>query len=89
LSCVADGVANGAGSSLEVRTSAKKTGSFRHDSLIEFDDPFRKLQGYSVSNVFSNAKKFEHPLENVSGQNVLRFDEIWTPESAGEQEIWA
>ena len=42
-----------------------------------------------VSNVVSNAKIFVHSAANISGQKVLRFDEIWTSESGGEQDIWA
>jgi hypothetical protein len=62
---------------------------FRFDSLIEFDDPLRKLQRHFVSNAVSSAKKFEHTTSNLGGQNVLRFGEIGTSESTGEQEIWA
>jgi len=87
--CAADGVADGAGSSLRVRTSTKKLCLFRHDSLIEFGDPLRKLQRHSVSNAVSSAKKFEHTPANLSGQNVLRFREIGTSESTGEEGIWA
>jgi hypothetical protein len=64
-------------------------GSFRYDSLIEFGDPLRKLQKHSVSNAVSNARNIEHSLTDLSGQEVLRCDEIWTSESTGEQEIWA
>jgi hypothetical protein len=42
-----------------------------------------------VSNAVSSAEKFEHTTTNLGGQNVLRFGEIWTSESTGEQEIWA
>jgi hypothetical protein len=48
----------------------------------------RALQGHFVSNAVSNAKRFVHSAANVSGQKVLLFDEIWTSESGGEQEIW-
>jgi hypothetical protein len=88
-SCVADAVADRAGSSLGVRTSTKKLGLFGCDSLIEIGDTLRKLQRHSVSNGVSKAKKFEYSPENLSGQNVLPFGEIWTSESTGEQEIWA
>jgi hypothetical protein len=54
-----------------------------------FIDPLRNLQEHFVSNAVSNAKKFEHTTTNLGGQNVLRFAEIWTSESGGEQEIWA
>jgi hypothetical protein len=54
-----------------------------------FCDPLRGLQGRSVSNTVSNAEKFEHSPANLSGQKVLRFGEIWTSKSTGEQEIWA
>jgi hypothetical protein len=89
LSCVAETVADGAGSSLKLRTSTKKIGSFEYDSVIEFDDLLRNLPRYSVSNAVSDTKKGEHSPANLSGQNVLRFGEIWTSESTGEQEIWS
>jgi len=54
-----------------------------------FCDPLRGLQRRSVSNGVSNAKKFVKSMANLSGQKVLRFDEIWTSESTGEQGIWA
>jgi len=57
--------------------------------VIDFDDPLRNLLRHSVSNAVSDTKKYEHSPANLSGQNVLRFGEIWTPESTGEQEIWA
>jgi hypothetical protein len=41
------------------------------------------------SNDVSNAGEFVKTMANLSGQNVLRFGEIWTSESGGEQEIWA
>jgi hypothetical protein len=47
------------------------------------------VQRHSVSNVVSNAKKSRRSEANISGQKVLLFDEIWTSESGGEQEIWA
>ena len=49
----------------------------------------RSLQRHSASNAVSNVKTFEHTPANLSGQKVLRFGEIVTSESAGEQEIWA
>jgi hypothetical protein len=57
--------------------------------VIKFGDPFRNLLRHSVSNAVSDTKKYEHSPANLSGQNVLRFGEIWTSESTGEQEIWA
>jgi hypothetical protein len=42
-----------------------------------------------VSNAVSSAKKFVYSMANLSGQKVLRFGEILTSESGGEQEIWA
>ena len=86
---VADAVADGARSSLEQRASTGEIGFFRYDFLIEVDEPLRKMQRFSVSNAVSSAKKLEHSPANLSGQKVLRFDEIWTSESTGEQEIWA
>jgi hypothetical protein len=47
------------------------------------------LQGHSVSNTVSNAKKVKQSATNFCGQKVLRFHEIWTSESDGDQEIWA
>jgi hypothetical protein len=87
LSCVADIVAHGAKSRLKVRTSPKKVGYLGWDAVIEFDDP--DLLGHSVSNAVSDTKECEHSPANLSGQNVLRFGQIWTSESTGEQEIWA
>ena len=52
-------------------------------------DLLRGLQVRIVSNAVSSAKKHVHSWANLSGQNVLRFGEIWTSESTGEQEIWA
>jgi hypothetical protein len=37
----------------------------------------------------SNAGEFVNSMANLSGQKVLRFGEIRTSESTGEQEIWA
>ena len=62
---------------------------FQNDGRIEFGDPLRELQSYSVSNGVSSANKYEYTPANLGGRNVLRFDEIWTSESTGEQEIWA
>ena len=42
-----------------------------------------------VSNAVSNVKKLVRSMANLSGQKVLRFGEIWTSESGGEEEIWA
>jgi hypothetical protein len=83
--CVADAVADGAGSNLEIRTSAKEIAPFGYDSRVEFDYPLHNLQRHSVSNAVSSAKKFEHSPANLSGQIVLRFREIWTSESRGDQ----
>jgi hypothetical protein len=49
-----------------------------------FNDLLRSLQRNSVSNAVSNAKRFEYSAANFSGQEVLRFHEIWTSESGGE-----
>ena len=53
------------------------------------NDLLHFLQRCSVSIAVSSANKSEHPSANLGGQNVLRFGEIWTSESTGEQEIWA
>jgi hypothetical protein len=59
------------------------------DVVIGAGDPLRGLQWQSVSNDVSNVKKFVDSMANLGGQKVLRFGEIWTSESTGEQEIWA
>jgi hypothetical protein len=59
------------------------------DSLSEVDDFLRKSLKHFVSNAVSSAKKYEQTPQNFGGQNVLPLGEIWTSESAGEQEIWA
>jgi hypothetical protein len=87
--CVADAVADGAGSNLEIRTSAKEIGPFGYDSRVEFDYPLHSLQRHFVSNAVSNAKEPANAMANLSGQKVLRFGEIRKSESTGEQEIWA
>jgi hypothetical protein len=56
---------------------------------VELYDHLRGLQGQSVSNAVSNADEYWRITANLSGQKVLRFREIWTSESGGEQEIWA
>jgi hypothetical protein len=55
----------------------------------DLNDPMRNQQRRFVSNAVSNAKKLVHSIANLSGQKVLRFGEIWTSESGGEQELWA
>ena len=72
-SCVADAVADGEGANLELRASTEEIGFFGYDFLIEFDEPLRKMQRFSVSNAVSSAKKLEHSPANLSGQKVLRF----------------
>ena len=56
---------------------------------ISIYDPLRGSQRQSVSNAVSSAKKFAYTPANLGGQDVLRFGDIWTSESTGEQEIWA
>jgi len=51
---------------------------------LAFGYPLHNLQRHFVSNAVSNAKEFEHSAANFSGQEVLRFDEIWSSESGGE-----
>jgi hypothetical protein len=52
-------------------------------------DPLRGVQVQFVSNGVSNAQRLLKTMANLSGQKVLRFGELWTSESTGEQEIWA
>jgi hypothetical protein len=57
--------------------------------MADLRDPLRGLQMHFVSNAVSNVKKLVRSMAILSEQKMLLYGEIWTSESAGEQELWA